>query len=242
MASQAKNKAPITIKPPARWPKAIRIVLARPKLFGSALVGIVVMAAVSIADVWPPVDQPLRWVPHALLGWDIAIGLYLALTYWMFAHSDIDYIRRQSELQDEGSLIIAIVTILAALASVAGIVYWLSETRQPIDLALVLLTILLSWVFIHTIFTLHYAHEFYAEHRGAGGGLHFPGGQPNYQPNYWDFVYFAFGIGMAAQVADVSVTVKPIRRVVTAHSIVSFVFNVTLIALTVGIVGDAIKK
>ena len=189
--------------------------------------------------MWPPTDQHLRWVPQCLLGWDVAVGLYLALTYCMFAHSDIDHIRRQSALQDEGRLIIAIVTILAALTSLAGIVYWLSETRQPLDLALVLLTILLSWAFIHTIFTLHYAHEFYAEHRGPGRGLRFPGKE---EPDYWDFVYFAFGIGMAAQVADVSVTVKPIRRVVTVHSIVSFVFNVTLIALTVSIVGDAIKK
>ena len=85
---------------------------------------------------------------------------------------------------------------------------------------------------------LHYAHEFYAEHRGAGGGLRFPGDD---QPDYWDFVYFAFGVGMAAQVADVAVTSKPIRHVVTIHSIVSFVFNVTLIAMTVSIVVDTIS-
>jgi uncharacterized membrane protein len=95
------------------------------------------------------------------------------------------------------------------------------------DLALVILTIALSWGFIHN-----------AKHRGPGGGLHFP---RDPQPDYWDFVYFAFGVGMAAQVADVMVTSKSIRRFVLFHSIVSFFFNVTLIAMAVSIVGDFIS-
>ena len=111
--------------------------------------------------------------------------------------------------------------------------------RPSLGLVIVFLTIPLSWSFIHTIFALHYAHEYYAEHRGTGGGLRFPNDP---EPDYWDFVYFAFGIGMAAQVADVMVTARNIRWTVTIHSMLSFFFNVTLIALTVSIVGDAIKK
>jgi uncharacterized membrane protein len=95
---------------------------------------------------------------------------------------------------------------------------------------------LLSWAFIHTIFALHYAHEFYDE--DIGGGLAFPGGET--EPDYWDFVYFSFVIGMTSQVSDVGVTHKEIRRTVAAHGVVSFVFNAALLALTVNIAASAI--
>jgi uncharacterized membrane protein len=98
------------------------------------------------------------------------------------------------------------------------------------------LTILLSWAFIHTMFALHYAHEFYDEE--AGGGMTFPGGDGD--PDYWDFAYFAFVIGMTSQVSDVSVTSKRIRRTVAAHGIVSFLFNAALLALSVNIAAGAI--
>jgi uncharacterized membrane protein len=106
-------------------------------------------------------------------------------------------------------------------------------------LAFLLLTIMMSWAFIHTMFALHYAHEFYAEHHKTGGGLIFP---RDPEPTYWDFVYLAFSIGTATQVSDVEISSKRIRRTVTLHGIVSFFFNVTVIALTVGLVGDAIQN
>ena len=96
---------------------------------------------------------------------------------------------------------------------------------------------MLSWSFIQTIFALHYAHEFYAERNGAGGGLIFP---EDPTPDYWDFVYFSFGIGTAAQVADVMVTSRRIRRTVILHSMVAFVFNVTVLALMVNLASAAI--
>ena len=95
---------------------------------------------------------------------------------------------------------------------------------------------MLSWFFIHTIFALHYAHEFY----GSGGktsGLDFPG---NEEPDYWDFVYFSFVIGMTAQVSDVTVAARPIRHVVIGHWIVAFFFNASLLALMVNIAASAI--
>jgi uncharacterized membrane protein len=98
-------------------------------------------------------------------------------------------------------------------------------------------TIALSWAFIHTFFALHYAHDFYGEHGAKQGGLNFPGDD---EPDYWDFVYFSFVIGMTSQVSDVTVTSKPIRQTVAAHGIVSFFFNVTLLALTVNIAASAI--
>ena len=98
-------------------------------------------------------------------------------------------------------------------------------------------TILLSWTFMHTIFALHYAHEYYA--RGDKRCLSFPGEEA---PDYWDFVYFSFVIGMTAQVSDVGITDKIIRRTATVHGIVSFVYNTALVALMVNIAARAISS
>ena len=99
-------------------------------------------------------------------------------------------------------------------------------------------TILLSWAFIHTIFSIHYAHEYYGERRdGKIGGLKFPGDP---QPDYWDFLYFSLVIGMTSQVSDVQVTSKVLRRVFSMHGVLSFFFNLTLLALTVNMVSNLI--
>lgn len=216
-------------------PWLVRFVLAHKRLFGSAAIGILVFFLLRKNEGLP--------VPAGFFAWDVGVICFLASVYWMVWHSDAAMIRRQSATQDEGRNLVLIGAIGAVVISVAVILVWLSGEmsagRPPArDLALVFLTIPLSWMFIHTIFMLHYAHEFYAEHRGAGGGLRFPGDD---QPDYWDFVYFAFGVGMAAQVADVTVTSKPVRHIVMIHSVVSFIFNVTLIAMTVSIIGDAIS-
>ena len=137
-------------------------------------------------------------------------------------------------MQDEGRYAVPILTVTAGMASLAAIIVWLHLTpdteSQPTHLALLFLTTLLSWAFIHTIFALHYAHEYYAEHRGKGSGLRFPGGG---KPNYWDFTYFAFTIGTSNAVSDVEITSRAIRKTVTVHALVAFIFNVTMIALTV---------
>lgn len=216
------------------WP--VRLVFAHKRLFVSIVIGLLVFWLLQRKDGLP--------VPPGFFAWDIGVTCFLVSVYWMVSHSDADLIRCQSAKQDEGRNVVLVGAIGAVIISVAVILVWLSGEmsagKTPAhDLVLVFLTIPLSWVFIHTIFMLHYAHEYYAEHRGAGGGLRFPGDE---QPDYWDFVYFAFGIGMAAQVADVVVTSKPVRHVVMIHSIVSFVFNVTLIAMSVSIFGDAISS
>jgi len=178
-----------------------------------------------------------------LIGWDAGVALYLVLVIVMILRSDPGRVRRESPLQDEGRIAIPILTVTAGMASLGAIIFWLrtasqSETIQPGILGLLFLTTLLSWLFIHMMFALHYAHEYYAEHRGQGGGLRFPGGG---EPNYWDFIYFAFVIGTSTEVSDVAVTSGTIRKTVTIHGLVAFVFNVTMIALTVSIAGDAIS-
>lgn len=213
-----------------KLPAPVRIVYARPRTF--LAIGIGVVAFLLLPD-------SLRLVTRLLLGWDVFITVYLLLVYTMMARCGLAYIRRSAILQDDGSIIILLVAALGAFASIAAIVFELGAGKHtPPELALAVATITLSWAAVHTTFSLHYAHEFY---RGdKPGGLAFPAGDTPEQPDYWDFVYFSFIIGMTAQVSDVGITDKTIRRIATAHGIVSFLFNTALVALMVNIAASAI--
>jgi uncharacterized membrane protein len=231
-----------------RW---IRVVRARPRLFLAILLGLAVAAL-----------TPSGWRPatRALAGWDIALFVYLAFAVRLMTGCDANHIRRRAAVQDEGRFTILVLVVLSALASLIAILAELSgANRQPAQLALAGATILLSWIFMHTIFALHYAHEYYGEKAAAkaagkagdaasekavdkavpGGGLSFPQEET---PDYWDFMYFSFVIGMTSQVSDVAVTSRPLRRLVAAHGVVSFIFNVTLLALLVNIAAGAITS
>ena len=149
------------------------------------------------------------------------------------------HIRRRAVLQDDGRFLILLVTALGAFASLAAIIFELGASKSSATaLAFAIVTIALSWAVVHTTFALHYAHDFY---RGKKpGGLQFPSGDEQVDADYWDFVYFSFVIGMTAQVSDVGITDKIIRRTATVHGIISFVFNTALLALMVNIAASAI--
>ena len=208
----------------------VRVARARPRLLLSTAAGLVAVAAL-----------PAEWrtSTRLLVGWDVGVTLYLLAVYELIGRSDLARMRQRAAQQDEGALTILVLTVGAALASLAAILAELGTAsgRSPANLALATATIGLSWAFIHTIFALHYAHEFYGERAGAACGLAFPGGE---QPDYWDFVYFSFVVGMTSQVSDVAVTARRIRRTVNAHGIVSFLFNAALLALTVNIAASAL--
>jgi len=196
------------------------------------MAAIVVLAA--LTD-WRPVMR-------GLVGWDIGIGLYVILAFEMMARANVHQIRRRAATQDEGAIVILVLTVATALASLLAIVALLGTSavgaaqRRSIELILATITIVLSWAFIHTMFALHYAHEFYDQ--SGVRGLAFPGGEE--EPDYWDFLYFSLVIGMTSQVSDVGITTKEIRRTVAAHGVVSFFFNAALLALTVNIAASAI--
>jgi uncharacterized membrane protein len=210
--------------------KPVRVVYARPRTFISIGIGIVAYALLPAS---------LRLVTRALLGWDIFVAAYLLLVYTMMFQCGLARIKRNAVLQDDGRFLILLVVGLGAFASIAAIVFELGASQHSVPaLALATVTIALSWAAVHTIFALHYAHEFY---RGAKpGGLQFPSGDTHENADYWDFVYFSFVIGMTAQVSDVGITDKTIRRTATAHGIVSFIYNTALVALMVNIAASAI--
>jgi uncharacterized membrane protein len=212
----------------------VRIVRSRPRLFIAGAAGLALGAVL-----------PAQWwiTTRVLVAWDAVIVLYLGLVYHLIASSSVASIRQRAAIEDEGRIGLLVLTVSAALASLGAIVVELGtgqnlgNGRDAAHLLLAVLTILASWAFVHTIFALHYAHEYYHEGARSGGGLAFPGNEP---PDYWDFVYFSFVVGMTSQVSDVGVSSKSIRRTVTAHGVISFVFNTALLALTVNIAASAI--
>jgi len=207
-----------------------RVVYARPRTFFAVATAIVAFFLL---------PGSLRLVTRLLMSWDIFIAMYLLLVYTMVLRSGLPHIRRNAVLQDDGRFLILLVTALGAFASLAAIVSELGEAhRSPPQLIFATLTIALSWVAVHTTFALHYAHDYYRG--GKPGGLQFPSGDQQDHADYWDFVYFSFVIGMTAQVSDVGITDKTIRRTATAHGIISFVFNTALVALMVNIAASAI--
>jgi uncharacterized membrane protein len=213
-----------------KMPKPLRVVYARPRTFIAIAIGVIGFFLL---------PGSLRLVTRLLIGWDIFVAAYLVLVYTLVMRSGLAHIRRNAVLQDDGRFLILLVTALGAFASIAAIIFGLdAEHRSSPELALATVTIALSWAAVHTTFALHYAHEFY---RGAKpGGLQFPSGDQHEAADYWDFVYFSFVIGMTAQVSDVGITDRTIRRTATAHGIVSFVFNTALLALMVNIAASAI--
>jgi uncharacterized membrane protein len=213
-----------------KMPVPLRVVYARPRTFISMAIGIVAFFLL---------PGSLRLVTRLLVGWDVFVSFYLALVYIMVLRSSIAHIRRNAVLQDDGRFLILLVTALGAFASIAAIVFELgASNRSGPGLALATITIALSWAAVHTAFSLHYAHDYY---RGSKpGGLQFPSGDTDDEADYWDFVYFSFVIGMTAQVSDVGITDRIIRRTATVHGIISFVFNTALVALMVNIAASAI--
>lgn len=206
-------------------------VKVRPRLASATVTGLVafLMAA--------GLPQPNR----TLLAWDLGAGLYVVLAWaMMLRHGPgVEKMQWRARLQDDGALAVLVMTLAATAASLAAIVLELVRVQampyehrtQPLVLSGA--TIFISWCFVHTAFALHYAHEFYVDRGPKGGpGLEFPGGAA---PDYLDFLYFSFVIGTTSQTADVSIISRAMRRLALLHGIVAFVFNTTLLALTINI-------
>jgi len=174
-----------------------------------------------------------------LVGWDSGVVLYLALVYSYMAHASIARMRQRAAIDDEGAIALLVLTTTAALASLAAVVAEIGQARDPYHVVLGMGTILLSWTFMHSIFALHYAREFFGKgYDERTGGLVFPGKE---DPDYWDFLYYSLVVAMTAQVSDVQITSKTIRRLTTVHGVISFFFNLTVLALTVNIVSSLMQ-
>ncbi|MGH8235035.1 MAG: DUF1345 domain-containing protein [Rhodanobacteraceae bacterium] len=174
-----------------------------------------------------------------LLAFDIAAFIFLAATVTMFSRSNTQSIRIHARKEDEGYwgfLLSGAAVATVALMALAAELH-VSKHAGGVQIALAVCSVIVAWLFMNTIFALHYAHEFYGDSGGKHAGLEFPG---NAEPDYWDFVYFAVVIGMTFQVSDVQIDSRIIRHVALAHSVIAFFFNVIVIALSVNIVAGSV--
>ena len=174
---------------------------------------------------------------NLLMAWDAGAATYLVLAWTMMIRATEDHMKALARTEDDGAAVVLVLTVVSAVASLAAIVVELfglagaSPLSATLRLGMSVLTFVASWLLVHTAFALHYAHAYWADRSSnESPPLAFPGNRP---PVYTDFLYFASVIGMTSQTADVAVCSTRLRRLVMAHGGVAFVFNTTLLALTV---------
>ncbi|WP_199560130.1 DUF1345 domain-containing protein [Sphingomonas psychrotolerans] len=171
-----------------------------------------------------------------MIAFDMGAALFLLISLPLLHHRSGD-MRRSAERNDANRLLLLFLTLAVSLVVLVAVASELMQGDSPDmrSIALIVGTLVLCWVFSNTIYTLHYAHLYYrAGDGGDAGGLQFP---ETPEPDYWDFVYFAFCLGMTFQTSDVSVTDRGLRKVVTLHCLAAFVFNLGIVAFTINVLG-----
>jgi len=181
-------------------------------------------------------------------GWVVGVALFLGITAFIIVGASPERVRQRARLVDPRRWVILAIIVAAAAVSLVALGFTLQpeadETAAALGARLILagLTVVASWTVTHTLFALHYAHHYYGDGPAPGadddrGGLDFPGGE---QPDYWDFLYFSFVVGMTCQVSDVQVTSRPMRRMTLVHGVLSFFFNTVILALSVNLLAGSL--
>jgi len=207
-----------------------------------SLVKLLICLAIAIGVYFLVQIKHIDILTHAMIGWD-TFSLCMIVQSWItFSITTSQQIREQSKVQDSSRTIIFLIILISTLASFLAVTLLLMtkekfKNAESFHLVIAIAGMVLSWFFIHTIFTLRYAHIFYGdddENPGThAGGLEFPGDK---KPDYLDFAYFAFVLGMTFQVSDVQITSKRLRRIAMVHGLLSFGYNTIMIALTINLI------
>jgi len=175
-----------------------------------------------------------------VIGWDCAASVFLASVVAMAARATPESMRLRAALEDETRWVFLALVAGAAFFAMFAILGIMREAKAAGGTVMVLmtmlagLTVVLSWLLAHTMFAIHYAHDYFndlADNKQPG--LEFPAEHDD--PDYWDFLYFSFVVGMTAQVSDVQVLTQVWRRLVLAHGLLSFLFNTVVLALSINL-------
>lgn len=233
-SAKAQRAAEYKRRRRAAWRFSRTLVTARPRMAGSALAGLVAGAGAYFA-------LHMRPSSCVIVGWDVFCVAFLTAAFFMVTDESPESMAARAAKQDEGQgIILALITLstFASLAAVAAELIVAKGAKPQIyaqHAALAVGTVAVSWLVMQVILALHYAHEYYfAGDDGAPqGGLQFPGTEA---PDYWDFLHFAIIIGVASQTADICIADRRLRRLCTVHSLIAFVFNTLIIALTINLV------
>lgn len=194
-----------------------------------------VALAVGGGTLFLPLAMPLA--TRLLLAGDSFFMIYLILTAPVLLPQTAEDLRRSATAEDEGLPVILFLTVAAITLSLVAILLLIDQrgSPEPYGVWLAVASVPLGWLTLHTVTAFHYARFYYApDARGvAAGGLRFPGDEP---PDATDFLYFALVIGMTAQVSDVEVVSRRMRRAVLLHGVASFFYNTVIVALAVNAV------
>jgi uncharacterized membrane protein len=178
-----------------------------------------------------------------IITWNGFALIALALAWWEIFVSEPAVVIRTAKLQDSSRVLIFLFVIVAAFASLFAVGVLLggaknvSGTRLTLQLILAVTTVMSSWLLVHTLFALRYAHLYYTiddneDIECDGNGLQFPGED---RPDYLDFAYFSFVVGMTCQVSDVQISERAIRRLALLHGVLAFIYNTVILALSINI-------
>ncbi|UKT63141.1 DUF1345 domain-containing protein [Pedobacter mucosus] len=214
--------------------------ITKPKLSSfqklTALQVLLLSLAVGIVVYLGTLFFNLDSLTRIMLGWDCFCVSLIAMHWHMFFHTSASETHLKAKIQDETrSEIFAVVLVSTFAGLLAVILLLLNKDIKPLNLIVAILGMFLSWFLVHTTFTMRYAHLYYGDKesivdRDKGGGLDFPGDK---EPDFIDFAYFSFVLGMTFQVSDVEISSREIRRLALLHSLISFVFNTVIVALTI---------
>ncbi|KAB8315734.1 DUF1345 domain-containing protein [Tolypothrix campylonemoides VB511288] len=183
-----------------------------------------------------------------LCAWNLGAVCFLSLTWWIMVRATPEKMRRFARFEYQGHVAIFTSIVAAACASVLAIGFLLGDNKKNLSTVLLTLhvmlavmTIVSSWLLVHTIFALLYAHNYYqvsnSNTEQIASGLDFPNDE---EPDYWDFLYYSFVIGMTSQVSDVQTISRFMRRLTLLHGVLSFFFNTTILAMSINIIASLI--
>jgi uncharacterized membrane protein len=213
--------------------RVVRTIAGRPRLIIGTLIGITAAFAL---------PSGVGNTTRAVLSWDIGVIVFLTLSGWLFLEERTSRMPEDAARQEEGEWTIFALTLAAIVFSFIAIFGEFSmvkdakEEEKILRIALVAITLFVSWLMTQTTFAFRYAHEYYSRTEGerdVEGGLDFPGEK---RPDYMDFLYFSLVLGMTFQVSDVQITSRKLRRLAALHGLVGFIFNTAILALTVNLV------
>ncbi len=226
---------------PGSWTGRLR----RPRLTLALVVGIAVYAALFAFT-------GLQWRERFIVAWDIGTTTALVAIFVGLHRAPLSAIKNNALRQDSGKWAVLVLTLMAATASLVVIASEVPKLKGLAGLALtahvvfVVYTIIVSWAFIHAVFAIYYAHEYYMDADLAdpklspdGKPLLFPG---KAMPGYSDFLYFSFVLGMTFQVSDVQVADPKLRRIVLWHGVSSFLYSTGILALAINLVAGLIEN
>jgi len=191
-----------------------------------------VAGLIATGAVWSEFQEFHRAV---MIGFNVAATLFLISVWPLLKAREGAQIRAHARDNDANRTVLLAITIVVMIVLFAAVATEsLRHSPEPFTKILIIVTLSLAWLFSNTVYALHYAHLAYTDADNCSG-LSFP---DTNEPLYWDFLYFAFTIGMTFQTSDVSIKDRSLRKVVTLHSLAAFAFNIGVLAFTINVLGS----